>query len=196
MSYQNIIGLFPLKLFLLNQEQTTLHIYEPKYLQLIHECIEQEACFGIPYQSTTKLHEYGCVVKVVEISKIYQDGQIDVKIECLQNFKLTSFEAQKEDRLYPNGTVTLLENQFISPTEELTKLANDYNHLLFNKLLTASDSENIQQIISLLSLENEEKLKLFRYNPLKKIQFLIHKLKYMSILVHQEKMVEHQYHLN
>ncbi len=197
MKYNNeIIGLFPLKLFLLHQERTTLHIHEPKYLQLINECVEKEGFFGIPFQCNTKLHEYGCVVKVVEISKKYQDGQIDIIIECVQNFKLMSFEAQKEDRLFPNGTVSLINNQLISPNDELIELANDYNHLLFETEVTQSPYIDIQHIISLLSLENEEKLKLFRYNPLKKIQFLIHKLKYMSILVHQEKLVEHQYHLN
>ena len=197
MKYNNdIIGLFPLKLFLLHQERTTLHIHEPKYLQLINECIEAEQFFGIPFQCKTKLHEYGCVVKVIEVTKHYQDGQIDIIIECVQNFKLLSFEAKKENRLYPNGAVLLLDNQLIAPNNELIELANNYNHLLFQTETTHSPYIDIQHIISLLSLENEEKLKLFRYNPLKKIQFLIHKLKYMSILVHQEKLVEHQYHLN
>lgn len=197
MRYNNdILGLFPLRLFLLHQERTTLHIHEPKYLQLISDCIKGNAFFGIPFQSKTKLHEYGCVVKIIEVTKQYNNGEIDITIECVQNFKLDSFEAQKEDRLYPNGNISLLNNQLISPNNELIELANNFNRLLFETEVSHSPYVDIQHIISLLSLEDEEKLRLFKYNPLKKIQFLIHKLKYMSILVHQEKLVEHQYHLN
>jgi len=197
MRYNNdILGLFPLRLFLLHQEQTTLHIHEPKYLQLVNDCIQHDGYFGIPFHSKTKLHEYGCVVKIVEVTKEYQNGEIDITIECVQNFKLDTYEAQKDDRLYPDGKISLLTNQLISPNNELIELANSYNRLLFKTEISQSPYVNIQHIISLLSLEDEEKLKLFKYNPIKKIQFLIHKLKYMSILVHQEKLVEHQYHLN
>jgi len=193
---KNIIGLFPLRLFLLHKERTTLHIYEPKFLQLINDCIQYDAYFGIPFQSKTKLHEYGSVVKVIEISKVYSNGEVDVVVECVQNFKLKRFEAQKEGKLYPGGAVYLLDNILITPNEELIDLANSYNNLIFETEVSNSPYVNFSEIISLLSLSHEEKLKLFKYNPIKKIQFLIHKLKYMSILVHQEKLVEHQYHLN
>ena len=197
MRYNNdILGLFPLRLFLLHQERTTLHIHEPKYLQLVNDCIQNNGLFGIPFQSKIKLYEYGCLVRIVEVTKEYQNGELDITVECVQNFKLETFEAQKENRLYPNGNITLLNNRLISPNNELIELANNYNRLLFKTEVSNSPYIDIQHIISLLSLEDEEKLKLFRYNPLKKIQFLIHKLKYMSILVHQEKLVEHQYHLN
>lgn len=197
MRYNNdILGLFPLRLFLLHQERTTLHIHEPKYLQLVNDCIQNDGLFGIPFQSKIKLYEYGCLVRIVEVTKEYQNGELDITVECVQNFKLETFEAQKENRLYPNGNITLLNNRLISPNNELIELANNYNRLLFKTEVSNSPYIDIQHIISLLSLEDEEKLKLFRYNPLKKIQFLIHKLKYMSILVHQEKLVEHQYHLN
>ena len=40
--------IIPLKNLLLPGDQTTLHIYEPRYLQLVNECLEQDICFGIP----------------------------------------------------------------------------------------------------------------------------------------------------
>ncbi len=197
MRYNNdVIGLFPLRLFLLQQERTTLHINESRFLQLIYDCVNQDAYFGIPYHCKTKLHEYGCVVKVVEITQKYSNGNLDVVVECVQNFKLNSFEAQKVNCLYPSGQLTLLDNTSITPNEELLALANSYNQLLFEKETEEEALLDIQHIISLLSLEDEEKLKLFKFNSLKKIQFLIHKLKFMSVLVRQERLVAHQYHLN
>lgn len=191
------MGMFPLRLFLLHQERTTLHIHESRFLQLISDCIKNDTYFGIPFQSKTKFHEHGSIVKVVEITKEYNNGEIDVLVECVQNFKLISFESQAENKLYPSGSIQLLNPLSIHHNDELFECANDYNKLLLRQ--ENEESENgvdIREVISLLSLKDEEKLKLFRYNPIKQIQFLIHKLKYMSILVHKEKLVEHQYHLN
>ena len=190
------MGMFPLRLFLLHQERTTLHVYEPRFLQLISDCIQDETYFGIPFQSKTKFHEHGSIVKVVEVVKEYENGEIDVLVECVQNFRLVSFEAKKADRLYPSGAIKLLTPLSIDHNEELIEYASDYNKLLFKQEESEPESLDIRKVISLLSLKDEEKLKLFRYNPIKQIQFLIHKLKYMSILVHKEKLVAHQYHLN
>ena len=44
------LGLFPLRIFLFPGEQTTLHLFEPRYLQLSTDCINNNECFGIPYQ--------------------------------------------------------------------------------------------------------------------------------------------------
>ncbi len=188
------MGMFPLRLFLLHQERTTLHVNEPKFLQLINDCVENESYFGIPFQSKTKFHEHGSIVKIVAIVKKYNNGELDVLVECVQNFKLVSFEAKKENRLYPSGVVQFLNPLAIEHNDKLIECALDYNKLLFSQ--SEDEDLDIGKVISLLSLKDEEKLKLFRYNPLKQIQFLIHKLKYMSILVHKEKLVEHQYHLN
>ncbi len=191
------MGMFPLRLFLLHQERTTLHVHEPRFLQLISDCIENDSYFGIPFQSKTKFHEHGSVVRVVEVVEQYENGEIDVLIECVQNFRLISFEAKDEDKLYPSGAIKSLNPIAIEHNEELIEYAYDYNKLLFREEgNTEAETVDIRKIISLLSLKDEEKLKLFRYNPIKQIQFLIHKLKYMSILVHKEKLVAHQYHLN
>ena len=58
-------GLFPLRIFLFPGEQTTLHIFEPRYLQLVTECLSSGEYFGIPYQGKTTLSELGSLVKVV-----------------------------------------------------------------------------------------------------------------------------------
>ena len=59
-------GLFPLRIFLFPGEQTTLHIFEPKYLQLITDCINNEDLFGIPYQGKTTLSELGSLDLTVD----------------------------------------------------------------------------------------------------------------------------------
>ena len=119
-------GLFPLRIFLFPGEQTTLHIFEPKYLQLITDCINNEDLFGIPYQGKTTLSELGSLVEIVQILKKYENGELDILIECADNFKINHFENKNENKLYPCGTVVpLLKNEFC-PSEELKESASNY----------------------------------------------------------------------
>ena len=62
-------GLFPLRIFLFPGEQTTLHVFEPRYLQLATDCKNHDQYFGIPYQGKTTLSELGSLVKIVQILK-------------------------------------------------------------------------------------------------------------------------------
>ena len=85
------LGLFPLRIFLFPGEQTTLHLFEPRYLQLSTDCINNNECFGIPYQGKTTLSELGSLVKIVQILKKYENGEVDILIECTNNFKINHF---------------------------------------------------------------------------------------------------------
>ena len=41
------IGLFPLGIVLLPSEHVPLHIFEPRYTELIGECLEEQSEFGV-----------------------------------------------------------------------------------------------------------------------------------------------------
>ena len=112
-------GLFPLRIFLFPGEQTTLHIFEPRYLQLINECLNKNEAFGIPYQGKTTLSELGSLVKVIQILKKYDNGELDVLVECSTNFKINHFEGKKKDKLYPCGTILQIIKSEFNPSEEL-----------------------------------------------------------------------------
>ena len=53
------IGLFPLGLVLLPTEQVPLHIFEPRYRELIGECIEAERPFGLVYADDEGVRDIG-----------------------------------------------------------------------------------------------------------------------------------------
>ena len=93
------LGLFPLRIFLFPGEQTTLHLFEPRYLQLSTDCINNNECFGIPYQGKTTLSELGSLVKIVQILKKYENGEMDILIECTNNFKINHFENKNDQKL-------------------------------------------------------------------------------------------------
>ena len=61
------IGLFPLGLVLLPTEQVPLHIFEPRYRELIDECLEQGTPFGLVYADDDGIRQVGTLAIVTEV---------------------------------------------------------------------------------------------------------------------------------
>ncbi len=195
---ENTIGLFPLRIFLLPGDQTTLHIYEPRYLQLVNECLEQDICFGIPYQGKTTLSEYGSMVRILQVLKYYENGELDILVECDQNFKINQFEAKKEDKLYPAGTISTIRENIFNPNEGLKKEVSTYLKALLDKDVSneLNDLLSFKSIINVMNLTDDEKVKFLKYNNDKRNDFLLRKVRFMQILLNQEKQVEQNFYLN
>ena len=192
------LGLFPLRIFLFPGEQTTLHLFEPRYLQLSTDCINNNECFGIPYQGKTTLSELGSLVKIVQILKKYENGEMDILIECPNNFKINHFENKNDQKLYPMGTITTLPMYDFKPTDELTTQAESYLSLLLDDNEEAKTPElvSLNNLINLVNLTDEEKIKFLGFSEERKNDFLIKKFKFMTILLSQEKMVDQNFYLN
>jgi Lon protease-like protein len=194
----NAIGLFPLRLFLLPGEQTTLHIYEPRYLQLVTECISEYKLFGIPYQTKTSLSEFGSLVTVVEIIKTYANGELDILVECVQNFKIKNFEAKDEQKLYPSGAVLPIDNLDFNPSGDLMHTLKSFLEALMNEGITEvlENCYAITYLTKLLNLDDAEKFRLLKYSDDQRNVFLSRKARFLTILLEQEKKVVDQFYLN
>ncbi|MCU0326286.1 MAG: LON peptidase substrate-binding domain-containing protein [Spirosomaceae bacterium] len=81
---------FPLNLVAYPHEDLNLHIFEPRYRQLINECLETGQTFGIPPFINNRLLGYGTEMKVVELSKRYENGRMDIKTRGLRIFRITT----------------------------------------------------------------------------------------------------------
>ncbi len=101
----NFIPIFPLSIVVYPGEQLNLHIFEPRYKQLIAECFENKKPFGIPPVIDNKLHETGTLVRVVEITTVYDDGKMDIKTEGLQVFNILESIKELPDKLYSGAIV-------------------------------------------------------------------------------------------
>lgn len=101
----NFIPIFPLGIVVYPGEALNLHIFEPKYKQLISDCFETKKPFGIPTVIDGKIVEMGTTVMVKEISKTYDDGELDIKTEGIQPFKILEVVKQLPDKLYGGAIV-------------------------------------------------------------------------------------------
>jgi Lon protease-like protein len=109
-----MLPLFPLNLVVYPHEDLNLHIFEPRYRQLINECLETGMTFGIPTFVNNRLAGYGTEVEVKSLSKRYSDGRLDIKTKGLRVFRVTDFQNPMKDKLYAGGEVVFIENEDLS----------------------------------------------------------------------------------
>jgi Lon protease-like protein len=102
----NFIPIFPLGIVAYPGEQLNLHIFEPRYRQLIEECLATKKNFGIPTVLDNKLTEMGTLMQVIEITNRYPDGKMDIKLEGIQTFKILEIIKELPDKLYSGAIVT------------------------------------------------------------------------------------------
>jgi Lon protease-like protein len=82
------IGLFPLELVLLPTERVPLHIFEPRYKELIGECLRSGQEFGLVLQDEQGRREIGTRAAVVEVLQVFDDGRMNVVVEGQERFRL------------------------------------------------------------------------------------------------------------
>jgi Lon protease-like protein len=106
----NFIPIFPLGIVVYPGEHLNLHIFESRYRQLIKDSFENKKPFGIPAVINNKLSEMGTLVQVVEISKTYDDGKMDIKTLGTDVFKILEVVNELPEKLYNGAIVTYPEN--------------------------------------------------------------------------------------
>jgi uncharacterized protein len=107
----NFIPIFPLGIVVYPGERLNLHIFEPRYKQMVQECFDSKKPFGIPAVIEEKVNETGTLVQVIEITKTYEDGQMDIKTEGLQVFTILEIIKELPQKLYSGAIVNYPANE-------------------------------------------------------------------------------------
>jgi len=128
----NFVPIFPLSIVVYPGEDLNLHIFEPKYKQLIKECFDQKKPFGMPVVINNKVNELGTLVDILEISKMYDTGEMDIKTRGQKVFRVLEIINEVPDKLYSGAIVSypvntghgkkLLMTKVIAAIKELHKL--------------------------------------------------------------------------
>lgn len=130
----NFIPIFPLGIVVYPGESLNLHIFEPRYKQLINECQAGGKPFGIPAVIDKRLQDYGTVVRIKEISATYDNGEMDIKTEGEKVFRILEVIKEIPDKLYSGAIVNYPVNhragsadamrRVVASIRELFKLLN------------------------------------------------------------------------
>ncbi len=106
----NFIPIFPLGIVVYPGENLNLHIFEPRYKQLINECHSGKKPFGIPTVIDNKVQDYGSLAEVAELSKVHDNGEMDIKTQGLRVFRILEVIKEVPDKLYNGAIVNYPDN--------------------------------------------------------------------------------------
>jgi ATP-dependent Lon protease len=122
------IGLFPLGLVLLPSEQVPLHIFEPRYRELIGECLDAGEPFGLVFADDDGLRRVGTLASVVEVTDRFDDGRLNVVVEGGDRFRLKEVT---RGRSFHTGTIETLDDQVDPPSgDEVERAVSVFGRLV------------------------------------------------------------------
>lgn len=109
---ETLIPLFPLDVVLLPGVPLPLHIFEPRYKEMIGECLAQQTMFGVVRALSEGLADMGCTAEIVTVVKEYEDGRLDVITEGRKRFELLRVD---QERSFLRGEIELIEDEPVTP---------------------------------------------------------------------------------
>ena len=110
------LGLFPLPLVLVPTERVPLHIFEPRYRELIGECIERDEEFGVLLEKPGgEAHDVGTRAAIAEVLRVLPDGRMHVAIEGGERFRLLELH---DGRSFLVGTVEAVTDENDPPAAD------------------------------------------------------------------------------
>jgi uncharacterized protein len=118
----NFIPIFPLSIVVYPGEKLNLHIFEPRYKQLISECHSAKKPFGIPTVIDKKVQDFGSLVEITELSKTYDNGEMDIKTKGVKVFRMLELIAEVPDKLYSGAIVNYPDNYERGNPETMRKV--------------------------------------------------------------------------
>ena len=125
----NFIPIFPLNIVLYPGEDLNLHIFEPRYKQLITECHAAKKPFGIPAVIDNKMQEYGSLAEITELTKVYDNGEIDIKTKGDKVFRILEIIKEIPEKLYSGAIVSYPDNKEKGIPEVMRKIMNSIREL-------------------------------------------------------------------
>jgi len=106
----NFIPVFPLGIVVYPGENVNLHIFEPRYKQLVNECYTEGKPFGIPTVIDNRLNDIGTLVKITELVKVYDNGEMDIRTQGLRVFRVLEMIKSIPDKLFSGAIVNYPDN--------------------------------------------------------------------------------------
>jgi Lon protease-like protein len=90
-----LLPLFPLDVVLLPGVPLPLHIFEPRYKEMISECLTQEKPFGVVRAQEEGVAEIGCTAEILTVTKKYPDGRMDIVTEGRDRFEVVHMDQER-----------------------------------------------------------------------------------------------------
>jgi Lon protease-like protein len=125
----SLIAIFPLDVVLLPGAPLPLHVFEPRYKEMITEALDNKEPFGVVRAQQDSVAEIGCTAEIGEVVKKYDDGRLDILTEGLKRFQITGLD---QERPFLRAEVSYFDDdeEQPAPKPEAEKLVQLHGELL------------------------------------------------------------------
>ena len=104
----SLLPLFPLDVVLLPGTPLPLHIFEPRYKEMISECLDQKKSFGVVRAKEEGVAEIGCTAEIITVAKKYLDGRLDIVTQGRDRFEIMQVS---QERSFLQAEVLFLQDE-------------------------------------------------------------------------------------
>lgn len=189
------IPMFPLTIFPLPGEMVPLHIFEPRFRQLLVDAEERDISFGIYFNHILNTEKLGALVKLESVIKRYPGGESDIIVKCQDLFRMETLFRTFKEKLYPGGDVEFWQVDL--HLQVSSKLQHEFEEfMLLLKITKLPLPCSVFHIANELGLDFEDKLKFVSVEADRKENFLSSRLKFQKHLVSQAEKAKDVFHLN
>lgn len=117
---ENELPLFPLNTVLFPQARLPLHIFEPRYIEMIERCVAEDLAFGVvliregrEVGGPATPHDTGTIARIVDVARL-ADGEMNIIVAGITRFKLLE---HFEDHAYSTARIRLLADENVDLTK-------------------------------------------------------------------------------
>jgi len=103
-----LLPLFPLDVVLFPGTPLPLHIFEPRYKEMIGECLAEHRNFGVVRAVEQGLADVGCTAEIITVVKEYPDGRLDLVTEGRKRFELLRVS---QERAFLQAEVLMIDDE-------------------------------------------------------------------------------------
>lgn len=191
----SLIPMFPLTLLPLPGELVPLHIFEPRYRQLLTDVETTDISFGIFLNHQCNEKKIGALMKLESVIKRYPAGESDIVLRCIDIFSMKKLLRHYKSKLYPAGEI----RSWQVDVKAMPGVA------LYQAFLVFQEKRNINrhftaftlyQMACELNLDLFERYKLITMAAERKEPFLLKQLDFQLQIMRQEEKSRDVYHLN
>lgn len=189
------IAMFPLLLMPLPGELIPLHIFEPRYRELLKDMEERDMSFGIFCTHEVNKDRLGGRMRLESILKRYPTGESDIVVRCEDVFSMGTMFRTFNDRKYPGGEIQEWNIDTHTPVSPA----------VYELFLSYQEQRNISgqfslfssyQIAAELNLDVVDRYRFLTTPPERSELFLTRHLQYQLHLIREEKRTKDLYFLN
>ena len=116
----SLVPLFPLDVVLFPGSPLPLHIFEPRYKEMIGECLMSKTDFGVVRAEKDGVAQIGCTAEILAVTKTYDDGRMDIVAQGRKRFELLEVN---QERTFLRGEVLFVPDELDKPAAEQVQRA-------------------------------------------------------------------------